>query len=498
MEQMPPPTPTTPRLRVSTLLLSLALVCVLGTLALLPFDLPVFMPGAPSSLDTFTVWYGPHGLMLSSWSVLLAELLCILLVIAATSLDRRLDSRVRVRAVLLVSALLLMLGVILNSQKLLRVVLLAGFNHGLGGIPIPFDVLPFFFVALAATFLVGRLVQHYGRWRQGFFFALTGFVCANMGLLLHVLALSLLASQQASTGPLIYDLLLLLPLALLLGVIGGLLGGALRLGLTRYFSASGEARRASREIAPVSSGARIWAIAWRLIVAGSVGALPAGEGSVALWFSLNRQATPLILFTPATFNIIWMTAFIPVLLIAGGLLLGQEARQNGSAPARIGAGLLVAVLILGAADLLLTLYITSSTLRRPTPSTTVFLLSFAASSLWAVLPRALLAALALGSGPLQGRRARRALPVLLGVAVFLGSVPGVVHNLQVFLEPFDVSHSPTVRAAFLLAYGLVGLVAAGVCGVLGAWLRGKVLATAVQMSRQPPATIAEAAWPAKR
>jgi hypothetical protein len=485
MDQMPPPAPPTiSRPRVPALLWRLALACLLGTLALVPLDLPAFLPGAPAFFDTFIAWYGPHGLVVTSWNILLVEMLCILLVIAAVSLERRLHSRARVRAIALIGALLLMLGVIANNQKLLNIVVSAAFNRGLGGIPIPFDALPFFFVALAATFLVGTLVQEYARWRQALFFILAGLLCAGVGLLLHLFALSALANQQAETGVLIYDLLILLPLVLTLGAIGGLLGGALRLGIIRYFSTSAEANRFSSKAPPASSAARMWALIWRLLVAGAVGALPASQGNVALWFSLNQQAMPAIIFTPATPSIVWITALLPTLLIAGGMLLGQEARQNGSATERIGVGLLFAVLILGAADLLITLYITGSTLRKPSPSTAILLLGFAAGSLWAILPRSLLTALALDSAPFYGRFARRALPVLLGSAVFLGSLPGTIHNLQTFLEPFQV-HRTGLLTAFLLFFILAGLVSAGICGLLGAWLRGKALAAAARLSRPP-------------
>lgn len=95
MDQALPLPPASPRLHlVPALLWRLALVCLLGTLALLPFDLTFFIPSAPSFFDTFTVWYGPHGLILTSWHFVIAEALCLLLMLAAVGLDRRLRGQV--------------------------------------------------------------------------------------------------------------------------------------------------------------------------------------------------------------------------------------------------------------------------------------------------------------------------------------------------------------------------------------------------------------------
>jgi hypothetical protein len=194
-------------------------------------------------------------------------------------------------------------------------------------------VLPFFFVALAAAFLVGRLAQGYTRWRQVFFFALVGMLCAGVGLLLHLAALSLVATQQKVLEVLIDDLPLLLALVLALGGFGGLLGGALRLGVVRSGFAAGTAQLVNREVAPAAFRAKAWAIIWRLRVAGIVGALPVSEGAPVLGFSLQLQAAPMLYFASP---FIWIITLLPILLLVGGMLLGAEARQNGSTTARIG------------------------------------------------------------------------------------------------------------------------------------------------------------------
>lgn len=310
-----------------------------------------------------------------------------------------------------------------------------------------------------------------------------------MGLLLHLLALSPRSNHQDGTDILIYDLWQLLPLVLILGLLGGLLGGALRLGVARYFSAPAELGRATREFAPASFVARLWAIVWRLAVAGAVGALPTIGPGFSIWYSLNRQAAPLIISSP--FGFAWLTPLFPWLLIAGGMLIGQEARQNGSALARVGAGLLAALLLVGTPDLFMTLYLTA-TFHMPNLNFGSLLTRFASNSLLVVLPRALLTALALGGGPFSSRKARLALLAALGIAVFLGSLPQTLQELQtVRVEGnFQPGYWEAMFPPFLIAYLSIGIVGAGLCGLLGGRLRGKVLAAAVRLSRQPPAPAA--------
>jgi hypothetical protein len=107
-----------------------------------------------------------------------------------------------------------------------------------------------------------------------------------------------------------------------------------------------------------------------------------------------------------------------------------------------------------------------------------------------VFPRALLTALALGSGPFQRRSARLTFLGLLGIAVFLASLPQTLHNLQSILAAPEMYGSPTVPTAFLIRYSVAGVVGGGMCGLLGGWLRDKVFAVAARLSRSPLAPAA--------
>jgi hypothetical protein len=351
-----------PRLRLlPALLWRLVVACLLGTLAFLPYDLSFFVPGTSPFLNNSVIWYGPNNLILTYQPVLLVEAFCLLLILAAIGIDHRLRHQTSIsHALLLTIAPLLALDVVVINQSLVRVWLVATFSHGLGGIPLPFDPLPFFFVALVAAFLVSGLVQEEGRWKQISFFTLVGLLSAGVGLLLHLLVLSLMQHPPDGTNVFIYDLWLLLPLTLILGVMGGLLGGTFRLGVARYFSAPAETQRVSKELAPAAFAARLGAVAWRLMVAGAAGALPMVGPHLTLLLSLNHQQAPLIEHSP--FGFAWLVPLFPWLLIAVGMLIGQEAQQNGSALARIGAGLLAALLILGTVDILITFYV-NNTLR---------------------------------------------------------------------------------------------------------------------------------------
>jgi hypothetical protein len=478
-----PQPPTFSWLRLLPALLGrFTLICLLGALALLPFDLTFFVPSAPSFFNTLSAWPGPNRLIFTSLYQVSADALCLLLVLAAIGLDRHLRGQTSaVRAVLLALAPLLLLVIVVYSHNPVQVWLFAPFSRGMGGIGIPLDLLPFFFVACAAAFLVSGLVQQRALWQQLGFFVLVGLLCAGAGLLLHLLALLLRSNQQDGTDILIYDLWQLLPLVLALGGLGGLAGGALRLGMRRYFSAPAEAERVIRELAPVAVVARLWAVAWRLILAGAIGALPLMEDFFSLSLALNRRTTPLIQHTP--FGLVWLTSLLPWLLVGAGLLIGQEAQQHGRALARVGAGLLFSLLTLGSIDAVIMLY-GFENLRHPELFPQDFLTRIAISYLLVLLPRALFMTLAVGSGPFSGRVPRLAGLALLGMAVFLGSLPPTLHDLSTFLAAPELHGSPDIPASFLVPYIAAGLVGAGLCGLLGGWLRSRALALAVHLSHQ--------------
>ncbi len=457
-----------------TIWLTILLACLFGFLAFLPYDLNLMRPDLPSQL--FAPFYLFQGIFPLLWSNVLALVygLYTLPMVLSLLLSRQ---RWSARGWMLLCLLPLLVLLVLPPQMNRPVVVfLAG---GIGSIAL--EMFPYFMAGMAATFITGEYVQSVSRGQRVWAFLMPGLIGSVVGNIAHILFFHSQPSSSPGYQYIVYDLLLLTPLLGMLGMLGGLTGGYLRLALARAFdparSATGTPLNlTSTQTVEASLRSRLWSVGWRLLVALGVGAFAVTPlFFVVIWVSLTSYTLPAIILasgdrlTSISFTSILNTpaglvgsapilnslqGAIPLLLLALCMLFSQQARREKSFWLSLGVGIFCTLLIIGGMVVLNWLFSFSLLLGLHAIGV--------ARVLFETMAVATLTGFALGAPELAiDRGSRRWLLVALGLLVGLGSFFYLPTKLQ-----------PTTAERFPLPLALGCVLVLSIVGALwGGWLR---------------------------